>query len=120
MIKSSELNNENLFFNNSNNLFTKLPQHVIRAIVQKDILKRLMSGEEIDDIYTEIKSELIDKGAKFDTYIQENEEELEFVRDIEKAVENLPKGSDREEQLQKWRRIMEEFRWMNEKGEAVK
>ena len=49
-----------------------------------------------------------------------NEEELEFVRDIEKAVENLPKGSDREEQLQKCRRIMEEFRWMNEKGEAVK
>ena len=48
-----------------------------------------------------------------------NEEELEFVRDIEKAVENLPKGSDREEQLQKCRRIMEEFRWMNEKGEAV-
>ncbi len=83
MIKSSELNNENLFFNNSNNLFTKLPQHVIRAIVQKDILKRLMSGEEIDDIYTEIKSELIDKGAKFDTYIQENEEELEFTDKIE-------------------------------------
>lgn len=49
-----------------------------------------------------------------------NEEELEFVCDIEKAVENLPKGSDREEQLQKCRRIMEEFRWMNEKGEAVK
>lgn len=38
-----------------------------------------------------------------------NEEELEFVRDIEKAVENLPKGSDREEQIQKCRRIMEEF-----------
>lgn len=83
MIKSSELNSENLFFNNSNNLFTKLPQHAIRAIVQKDILKRLMSGEEIDDIYTEIKSELIDKGAKFDTYIQENEEELEFTDKIE-------------------------------------
>lgn len=31
-----------------------------------------------------------------------------------------PKGSDREEQIQKCRRIMEEFRWMNEKGEAVK
>lgn len=30
------------------------------------------------------------------------------------------KGSDREEQIQKCRRIMEEFRWMNEKGEAVK
>ena len=54
------------------------------------------------------------------TLVDGNEEELEFVRDIEKAVENLPKGSDREEQLQKCRRIMEEFRWMNEKGEAVK
>lgn len=43
-----------------------------------------------------------------------------WKEELEKAVENLPKGSDREEQLQKCRRIMEEFRWMNEKGEAVK
>lgn len=82
-MKTSQLNSANILFNNGDNLNSRLSQKGIRAVVQKQILKRLIKGEDIPDIKSEVRSLLKDDGAKFDTYIQEDEEVKEFTEKIE-------------------------------------
>lgn len=89
MIKSNQIDESNLFYDNGDNLNSKMPQFAIRAFCQKDVIKRLISGEEIPDIYGELKSLLAANGAKFDTYIQENEEILGYADKIEYYNEYL-------------------------------
>ena len=82
-MKTSQLNSANILFNNGDNLNSRLSQNGIRAVAQKQILKRLIKGEDIPDIESEVRSLLKDNGAKFDTYIQEDEEVKEFTEKIE-------------------------------------
>lgn len=82
-MKTSQLSSANILYDNGDNFNSKLTQTGIRAITQKTILKRLMKGEEIPDIEGEVRSLLASNGAKFDTYIQEDEEVKNFTSKIE-------------------------------------
>lgn len=81
-MKSSELNTANLLYENGSNFVSKLPQHGIRAMTVKQILRRLLQGEDIPDIEAEVRSLLTSNGAIFDTYIQQNDEVREYTNKI--------------------------------------
>lgn len=82
-MKTSQLNSANILYNNGDNFNSKLSQRGIRAVVQKQIIKRLIKGEDIPDIEGEVRSLLQSNGARFDTYIQEDEEVRDFTSKIE-------------------------------------
>ncbi len=69
MIKSSALSSST-FCHNDESTLTNTTQPMIRAIAQKEIIRRSIRGEQIDDIKGELISLLDAKGAKFENYIQ--------------------------------------------------
>ena len=73
MIKSNNIDNNTLFYNDDSLFTSKMSQYGIRAYCQKNIIKRLILKEDFD-VESELRSLLSAQGAKFDTYIQENEE----------------------------------------------
>ena len=70
MIKSNNIDNNTLFYNDDSLFTSKMSQYGIRAYCQKNIIKRLIQKEDFD-IESELRSLLAAQGAKFDTYIQE-------------------------------------------------
>lgn len=81
MIKSNNIDNNTLFYNDDSLFTSKMSQYGIRAYCQKNIIKRLILKEDFD-VESELRSLLSAQGAKFDTYIQENEEIYNYTNKI--------------------------------------
>lgn len=69
-IKSSALSSS-AFCHGDDKTLTLTTQTMIRAVVQKEIIKRHIRGEQIPSVEDELVSLLDAKGAKFENYIQQ-------------------------------------------------
>ena len=85
MIRSSALSSST-FCHGDDATLTITTQPMIRAIVQKEIIKRHIRGEQIPSIKDELISLLDAKGAKFENYIQKQQAINEWTIRIERYL----------------------------------
>jgi DNA helicase-2/ATP-dependent DNA helicase PcrA len=72
MRTSSQLKTADYCHSNTGGVSPRQTQAFIRASAQKNIIKRVMQGEEIPDIRGELESVLTERGAMFENYEQKN------------------------------------------------
>ena len=93
MVKSSQLRPQDLCHGGSVKLI-KRTQSMIRAAAQKNILNRVLRGEDIDDYKSELRSILVKTKAKFENYEQEKMAIELFSKRIEKYADYYKNMSD--------------------------